>query len=109
MSAFDLDSLPQPLPAYFAAEDHRSTHALFAPDATVRDERETHSGSEAIKAWLDSVEERYHPRYRVEAAEADGERTIVSFEVAGTFPGSPVMLRQAITVRGGKIAALETL
>ena len=109
MAEFDLSSLPAPLPDYFAAGDHRATHRLFAADAHVHDENKSHSGSEEIKAWLDGVEERYHPRYRVKAAEPDGDRTIVTFEVSGTFPGSPATLRQAITVRDGRISELRTL
>lgn len=101
--------LPAPLAAYFAAHDHRDTASLFAPDAVVRDEGQTHAGAAAIAAWLDRVETSYHPRYAVKAVESADGRTIVTFEVSGTFPGSPVTLRQAFTVADGYVQRLETL
>jgi hypothetical protein len=32
---------------------------------------------------------------------------VVTSQVSGTFPGSPIDLRYVFTVEGGKIAALE--
>ena len=98
MSSFDTATLPPPLADYFTAEDHSQVAPLFSPDATVKDEGERHQGVEAIAAWLTSVEKRYRPRYVVQDARSERERTIVTFEVSGTFPGSPAMLRQAFTI-----------
>jgi len=109
MSQFDPTTLPAPLADYFAAADHRDTAALFAPDAVVRDEGETLSGAAAIADWLDRVETKYRPRYVVDAAETDGARTVATFVVCGTFPGSPATLRQAFEIHGGLITRLETL
>lgn len=109
MPQFDSATLPTPLAAYFAAADHRQTLTLFALDAQVRDEGATHVGSAEIAAWLDSVEARYHPRYVVEAAKTDGNRTVVTFVVSGNFAGSPATLQQAIVVEYGQIQSLETL
>jgi hypothetical protein len=109
MSQSDPSLLPAPLAAYFAAPDHRDTASLFAPDAVVRDEGAVHVGSAAIEAWLDRVQLQYRPRYVVEAAEAVGDRTVVTFVVSGTFPGSPATLRQAFRVDAGLIQSLETL
>ena len=64
----------------------------------------------AIALWLRSVEERYSPRYQLRQVEADKDRTIVTFQVSGTFPGSPAVLRQAFTFDSQqRIASLETL
>lgn len=109
MSQFAPSALPQPLPAYFAARDHRDTARLFAPDAVVRDEGAVHAGSVAIVEWLDRVEARYHPRYAVQSAETEGNRSVVTFLVSGTFPGSPATLRQAFVIDAGLIRSLETL
>lgn len=108
MPPFDLATLSAPLPQYFTAEA-ASTAALFAPDALVRDEGETHIGDAAIAAWRADVEKRYQPRYEVTGADVDGERSVVSFIVSGTFPGSPAKLRQAFTIQQGRIVRLETL
>lgn len=109
MTTFDAATLPHPLNQYFAAADHREAIGLFAPDARVTDESAVHVGTAQIAAWLDSVEARYHPRYTVKDAEVDGQRTVVTFVVEGTFPGSPATLRQAIVVENDRIASLETL
>ena len=101
--------LPPPLSAYFSRTDTTAALELFAPNAEVRDENEVHRGPGEIAAWLGSVEERYHPRYRVLTAEEHDGRTIVGFEVSGTFPGSPAKLRQSFVIADGRIHKLETL
>lgn len=101
--------LPAPLPQYFAAGDRIASAPLFAPDAVVLDEGHVHRGSEEIAAWLGSVERRYQPRYELIDASRDGARTVVTFKVSGTFPGSPVTLQQALVTDGDKIVSLETL
>ena len=35
-----------------------------------------------------------------------GDKTIVTADVSGSFPGSPVQLRYNFTLKGDKIAAL---
>jgi hypothetical protein len=110
MSAFDPATLPDPLSQYFERTDPLDAAALFAPNASVRDEGAWHRGQAAIALWLRSVEERYRPRYQLRQVEADTDRTIVTFQVSGTFPGSPAVLRQAFTFDAQqRIASLETL
>tara|TARA_R100000365_G_C2694186_1_gene34965 strand:+ start:171 stop:536 length:366 start_codon:yes stop_codon:yes gene_type:complete len=110
MSAFDPATLPHPLWQYFERTDPLDAAALFAPNASVRDEGEWHRGQAAIALWLRSVEERYSPRYQLRQVEAGKDRTIVTFQVSGTFPGSPAVLRQAFTFDSQqRIASLETL
>ncbi len=96
--------------AYFATSGNRDALNLFSKYAIVIDEGETHQGLDAIAAWLVSVEERYQPRYVLKQVQDDGERQIVTFEVSGTFPGSPATLRQAFQLDDtGKILHLQTL
>ena len=110
MSAFDPATLPDPLSQYFERTDPLHAAALFAPNASVHDEGDWHRGQAAIALWLRGVEERYRPRYQLQRVEADKDRTIVTFEVSGTFPGSPAVLRQAFTFDSHqRIATLETL
>jgi len=98
------------LEQYFSRTDPIDAATLFAPNATVRDEGEWHHGQPAIALWLRRVEERYHPRYHLQGVEADHNRTIVTFEVSGSFPGSPAVLRQAFTIdTDQRITSLETL
>ncbi|MBO9590750.1 nuclear transport factor 2 family protein [Devosia sp.] len=102
-------TLPAPLPEYFGRTDDTKLLDLFAPDATIKDEGKVHQGAAEISEWLESVEARYHPRYRVIAAEQDGERATVTFVVSGTFPGSPATLRQNFVLTGNRIQRIETL
>ena len=60
-----------------------------------------------IRAWKDEVTRKYMPVMEVlRSAEKDG-RTIVTGRVSGNFPGSPVELSYAFTLKDGKIARLE--
>ncbi|KFL29904.1 hypothetical protein JP75_17480 [Devosia riboflavina] len=102
-------ALPSPLAEYFGRTDATQLLGLFAPDATVRDEGRVHQGTAEISEWLESVEARYHPRYRVIKAEEDSERVAVTFEVSGTFPGSPAILSQNFVLTGNRIQRIETL
>jgi hypothetical protein len=43
------------------------------------------------------------------AASRDGDRTVVTARVTGTFKGSPVDLRYAFTLKGDAIARLEVV
>ena len=79
----------------------------FAPDAVVTDERRSHVGREAIRAW--KAESKATTKYQVTpvSAEPDGGRVLVTGRVEGDFPGSPVMLRYLFDLDGDQISALE--
>lgn len=103
-------TLPDPLPRYFERAGDIDAAAMFAPAATVTDEGHEYRGAIEIGQWLRSVEQRYRPRYRILGAETDDGRTVVTFEVSGTFPGSPAVLRQAFRLDdAARIESLETL
>jgi len=97
---------------YFDASNARSAEgvaACFTPDAVVIDEGHERKGIADILVWKAWAEKKYQPVYDVlGAAEADG-KAIVTCKVSGTFPGSPVDLRFAFTLDGGKIARLEVV
>ena len=101
--------LPPPLSQYFADGERTASAPLFSENAVVLDEGHVHRGRAEIAAWLESVEMRYRPRYELIDASRDGERTVVTFKVSGTFPGSPLTLRQALVTDKGEIHSLETL
>lgn len=103
-------TLPRTIADYFATSGNRDALGLFAPGATVIDEGHTHVGIEAIAAWLVSVEQRYKPRYVLMEATNEGNRHVVTFEVSGTFPGSPAILQQAFELgESDTIVHLQTL
>jgi hypothetical protein len=69
-----------PLMSSENTHDLQALADCFAADATVRDEGQTMKGLKAI----------------------------VSTKLTGDFPGSPITLDFVFTLKGGKIAALET-
>jgi hypothetical protein len=107
-------TLPRPIAAYFAAantHDSDATAACFVDGAVVHDEGREMRGYVAIRAWKEQTDAKYRPRFHVtdavaDAARVDG-RTIVTVQVAGDFPGSPIVLHFAFTLAGEKIALLE--
>lgn len=104
-----LPDLPAPVAAYFHA-DRLGPDAVarcFTPDGTVKDEKSTHAGHDAIQKWKAAASAKY--RYTSEPVSyvREGGRILVTARVTGDFPGSPVQLRYAFTLEGDRIAALE--
>jgi ketosteroid isomerase-like protein len=105
-----MPSLPDPIAAYFAAERAGDVDALarcFAPDASVRDERETRTGHAAIAAWMQAARAKYAQRSEPMSLRVEGDRHVVAARVSGTFPGSPLMIDHAFELTDGAIRALE--
>lgn len=103
------DSLPQSIADYYAGKNARDyTKALsgFAPEAAVSDEERQHVGAEAIQRWMEATAAEYNDQSQVRGSTTDGDRTVVTAEVSGTFPGSPIELRYAFTLKDGLITSL---
>lgn len=102
--------LPAPLSRYFLlanGEPGTRVEQCFAAAATVRDERQQHQGHTAIAAWVAQTRAAYqHHVVPLQLHVQDG-RHIVSAQVSGTFPGSPVALTHAFTLQGDGIVALD--
>jgi hypothetical protein len=89
------------------AHNFEALSALFKPDAVVEDEGHTHQGIDEIRGWLEKTQSEY--RFTLEAldsTEASNE-TIVTCQVTGDFPGSPINLRFFFITENDKIAALS--
>src|SRR5689334_13123386 len=103
------DALPQALADYFEgknARDFARAVSGFAPDATVDDEAQQQVGAEAILRWMTRTDADYNDQAQVLGSTTDGDRTVVTAIVSGTFPGSPIELRYAFTLRDGQITSL---
>jgi len=103
-------SLPSPLDAYFNANarfDLDEMLATFDDDAIVRDEKRTHRGTDAIRAWIReaTIANRAIAAPRIIQSDEHGHH--VTADVAGTFPGSPVSLTFHFRLSGDCIAELE--
>ena len=101
--------LPEPIAAYFSADrrDGKSVARCFTAEGVVKDERKTHVGVAAIEAWKNAASAEFAYVAEPIALEKHDREIIVSGRVAGSFPGSPVILRYAFILERGKIASLE--
>ncbi len=103
-------TLPHPIAGYFRADrsgDATAVAAHFTDDATVHDENHHYTGREAIQAWKAQAAGQYSYIVDPYAVTEDGDRTVVTAHVSGTFPGSPVDLSYRFALVGDCIAALE--
>jgi hypothetical protein len=102
-------NLPEPIAAYFDADrqDGQAVARCFTRDGVVLDEGKTHSGLAAIEAWKTHSSAKYAYTARPHTLETRGRSYIVTSQVSGNFPGSPVDLRYTFLLERGKIASLE--
>lgn len=103
-------SLPEPIAAYFAADQQKNAQALahcFTAHAVVQDEGHTYSGIDAIKAWKAAASTKYTYTTEPFALEQSDGQQVVTSRVEGNFPGSPVDLRYRFRLERGLIASLE--
>lgn len=100
--------LPPPIASFFRAHNTGQTdrfNELFTGEALVSDEAHEYRGA-AIKEWIDGAVAKYQPKADVTDLAQEGDQTIATAQVSGTFPGSPIQLRYHFTLQDGKIAAL---
>jgi hypothetical protein len=88
------------------AHDVKSILACFADDATVRDENATVRGKIDIERWITATIERYKFQFKPLSSQERDDETVVSVDVSGTFPGSPISLDYHFAIANDKIAFL---
>ena len=105
-----ITKLSRPIANYIAAanaQDIDAVAANFSEAAVLRDEGQSRQGIAAIRQWAVEVSKKYQPAVEaLDVAQLDGS-TIVTGRVSGDFPGSPIELRYAFTLNGGRIERLE--
>lgn len=101
--------LPDPIAAYFAADqkDGGAVAQCFTETATVVDERQTHTGRDAIGRWKTEASAKFSYTTDPFAISEEDGQTIILARVEGNFPGSPINLRYAFVLDGDRIARLE--
>jgi ketosteroid isomerase-like protein len=103
-------NLPKPIAEYFAAanaDDADRVATCFAEDAVVYDEARDIYGRDAVRAWAEEVRRKYRFHADVKMVEEAAERTVVTAQLTGDFPGNPVDLRYRFKLAGPEISALE--
>jgi hypothetical protein len=88
------------------AHDVKSILLCFTDDAVVRDEKETHRGKSEIERWLVTTIEKYRFQFKPLSSEERDNETVVSIEISGTFPGSPISLDYHFAIADDKINSL---
>ena len=88
------------------AHDVKSILECFADDAVVRDENATHRGKIDIGHWITTTIEKYKFQFKPLSSQERDNETVVSVEVSGTFPGSPISLDYHFAIANEKIASL---
>ena len=100
--------LPEIIKKYVAASnehDVKSILACFSDDAVVLDERETLEGRKAIEGWIIKTIEKYDFQFKPLGVKDQDAEMVVTVEVSGTFPGSPVTLDYHFTIKNDKISS----
>lgn len=101
-------TLPEPIAAYFAAEQNPQALAqCFTPQAVMNDVGHTYTGIEAIKAFMAEASARYNATSVPFAIEREDGYQLVRATVTGNFPGSPIVLAYRFRLERGLIASLE--
>jgi len=102
--------LKPPLATYFEAQNAHDVDgmlACFTDEASVHDEGRSMRGRPEIRAWIDETTRKYHPTIRPTNSAEESGLTLVTTQVSGSFPGSPIELRYRFKISGKKIASLE--
>jgi len=102
-------NLPPLIQRYIDASnthDVRLILACFNDDAVVRDENETHRGKTDIERWITTTIQKYNFQFKPLSSQERENDTLVSVEVSGTFPGSPISLDYHFAIAHDKIACL---
>lgn len=102
--------LPSPIARYFTADldpDPQAMADCFSENATVRDENHVHTGRDEIRQWKVYYSKKFTATSTPIAIAHDRGRTVVTCNVEGNFPGSPIDLRYFFRLEGDKIGELE--
>ena len=100
--------LPTVIADLVKAQNHFDSTAYancFTETAVVFDEGKTHKGKAEIKNWI----EKAHEQYQVTMAPLEYSETeqTLKAEIAGTFPGSPLVLTYRYEFKDKLIQSLE--
>ena len=102
-------NLPLVIQRYIDASNAHDVRAIvdcFAADAVVGDENAMRHGKTEIRRWATETIEKYKFQFKPLSVDERGAETILSVEVSGSFPGSPITLDYRFTIAHDKIQSL---
>ena len=103
-------NLPKVIADVVAAQNQFDSVAYancFSETAVVCDEGKTHNGRKSIEEWIDESNKKYKSVMKPLSIADEGKTTVLSAEVSGTFPGSPLVLKFHFDIVDGQIHKLK--
>lgn len=77
----------------------------FTENAVVFDEGKTHNGKAEIENWIDKANKEY--RATMKPLDYNEKESVLSAEISGSFPGSPITLKYHLELQEGLIQSLK--
>lgn len=102
--------LPKVISALVKAQNEFDSTAYancFTDTAIVHDEGKVHTGRTDIQKWIAESNEKYRSVMKPLDYQQNGAFGVLSAEVSGTFPGSPLILKFNFKVIDGLIQSLS--
>lgn len=102
--------LPQVVERFIETQhilDSKAFAECFTESAIVHDEGKTHNGKEEIRHWIEHSMEEYKSVMKPLNYEESGSKSVLTANVSGTFPGSPITLKFHFDINNGKIQQLK--
>jgi hypothetical protein len=102
-------TLPTSIATYFEAGnagDFDALAAAFSENALIHDEGEDRRGRDAVKAWARSSRAKYNFTSIPNDVTQNDDQVVVTADVSGDFPGSPIVLTYEFTLSNNEITGL---
>jgi ketosteroid isomerase-like protein len=109
MSTTAWEALPETVKTFMTALDAQEFDralATLTPDAVVTDEGRDHTGTDEIKAWLETAVTEYTYTAEFTGASTTDAGVDVGQHLEGDFPGGVVDLKYRFTLDGAVISRL---
>lgn len=101
-------NLPNIISELVKTQNNFDSHAYancFTDTAIVFDEGKTHNGKTEIQIWIDTANKEY--KAVMKPVEYNEKENILSAEISGTFPGSPIVLKYHFELSDELIESLK--
>lgn len=80
---------------------------LFSETSVVHDEGKTHNGKKEVEQWIAAANEKYKSIIKPVEYTQKGNKGVLTANVSGTFPGSPLVLKFHFEINDGFIESLK--
>lgn len=87
--------------------DSKAVAESFSETAVVFDEGKTHKGRTEIQQWNADTNKNYQTILNPINYEQTGKKGVLTTEVSGTFPGSPIVVKYNFEIEDGLIQQLK--